>query len=1041
MQNIYPPGVKVRIRNSELLLGWGEVLTSCAETEQATVRFYRSPVDWEDRTFWSQDLLREPLADQTRCYYRADDARLVGRVQLQLSPEGDYHRYRIQFPDENIIELNEDEFNVRSYLGVSNPVHVLQSLFHETPFLFEYRQKFVQEYLWQQNMSQGLSGLFSSRIELMAHQVEVIRRVLQDPTVRYLFGDEVGLGKTIEAGAVLRQIRLDFPQAAIGIFVPEALQEQWVAELWDRFQLSDIEIQPHRALYSGDAAAYDVLVIDEAHHVVTGDERFEHVTRLAHRTPHVLLLSATPVLHHDRELLAMLNLLAPDTYQLEELDLFRSNQAKRQEIGRSLLALSNARLPAFIKVHSKALANLLPDDAEVLRAAENIQSNSGDALREAAGLQMHVTETYRIHRRLLKTRRAVLLDQSLMLQHRTLPTAEFVEEEDEFTDLWQALEEWRIQAAGETAGLPEDTLQSWAATYIQLATALAFDPHRLQELLTGRQSSGEDFEQEALTAILNLLDPAELESNRAGWLDDILEDLEARSNTIEGAQHVVFATHAAKCDSYRRIIAERSPGRVLITAHAGQSAEMQAETVNEFRAGEFRFLIVDQHYEEGQNFEFAKGLVMGDLPWNAMRLEQRLGRLDRIDRVCGPLDSRVLLTTDDSSIAFDTAWYLLLRDGFGLFEHSVSDLAFLIEQQMSQLAVTAFQEGPAGLVRSVEHVKQQVSEERQRAAEQDVIDGLFVGELEATPTYRSLKQADRRASEFQAALSDYAKKVLRIRAHRDGVHIRFDLERNPPLIPVDRLQGFRGIINHRATSSRIHATHGKNCELYLPGHPLVEGMWDIAEWDDRGRAFAMWRKLPGQLNPFMVFRAVVRSELNWDVIAGQLEQSEWTALSKSNLLRLVASWFPAQLHEFFLNADGQPVSPQLQAHCQTTYNGSHDINLGKHKANYLLQLTGSETWPRLCQQAERTAVDWTKTSESMVQMQQAALTSCQNHFSMMLTRLRSRRRREVEIADTEREILVQEELAELIARLIDSPRLWIDAIGLYVLSNQFELPE
>lgn len=68
----------------------------------------------------------------------------------------------------------------------------------------EARSGFVRAIIGQRAACQGMSALYSSVIELDSHQVEVVRRVLQDPAQRYLLADEVGLGKTIEAGILIR---------------------------------------------------------------------------------------------------------------------------------------------------------------------------------------------------------------------------------------------------------------------------------------------------------------------------------------------------------------------------------------------------------------------------------------------------------------------------------------------------------------------------------------------------------------------------------------------------------------------------------------------------------------------------------------------------------------------------------------------------------------------------------------------------------------------------------------------------------------------
>ncbi|NJL11517.1 MAG: DEAD/DEAH box helicase [Calothrix sp. SM1_7_51] len=83
-----------------------------------------------------------------------------------------------------------------------------------------------------------MTGVLSANIQLLPHQVEVVRRVLSDPIQRYLLADEVGLGKTIEAGAIIRQYFLDNPSGDVLVLAPQYLLEQWRLEMETKFYIS-----------------------------------------------------------------------------------------------------------------------------------------------------------------------------------------------------------------------------------------------------------------------------------------------------------------------------------------------------------------------------------------------------------------------------------------------------------------------------------------------------------------------------------------------------------------------------------------------------------------------------------------------------------------------------------------------------------------------------------------------------------------------------------------------------------------------------------
>ena len=117
-----------------------------------------------------------------------------------------------------------------------DPTPFLAAKITETPRFADPRSAFVRSIVAQRAAAMGISALLSSSIELEAHQVEVVRRVLQDPVQRYLLADEVGLGKTVEAGVLIRQCFLDGgPDTQVVVLAPSSLVTQWRSELASKF--------------------------------------------------------------------------------------------------------------------------------------------------------------------------------------------------------------------------------------------------------------------------------------------------------------------------------------------------------------------------------------------------------------------------------------------------------------------------------------------------------------------------------------------------------------------------------------------------------------------------------------------------------------------------------------------------------------------------------------------------------------------------------------------------------------------------------------
>ena len=248
-------GIKVAIRGRNGA-GYGEVM-EVGETT-AKLRFCTDTVNFVEVEVPIEQLVHGQLPNQTRVFHKADGVVRFGRVMATKQTSGPIRSYLVHFPGgKELPEMQETDFSVRSYLAGDDPSTVLAELAQETPFFFQQRSDLLSALLKQNQLSHGLPGLLSSKVEVLQHQAEVADRVLHDPVIRYLLADEVGLGKTIEAGMIMRQIRLDAPDARIAVIAPDALTRQWREELDSRFGLDDVELFPHSAMESDeeDAAA------------------------------------------------------------------------------------------------------------------------------------------------------------------------------------------------------------------------------------------------------------------------------------------------------------------------------------------------------------------------------------------------------------------------------------------------------------------------------------------------------------------------------------------------------------------------------------------------------------------------------------------------------------------------------------------------------------------------------------------------------------------------------------------------------------------
>jgi ATP-dependent helicase HepA len=1035
-------GWKVLVRGRESD-GFADVASYREQDDRVEVMFYQSPVEARAEKVRVEDLVCEALPVQTRCYVRDGDAWRVGRIVASSEGLPGERQYYVQFPNDSRPRLlRETEFRIRSNAGTSDPVATLAALAHETPYFFERRSRWVERYERYLDGAAGLTGLASSRVEIFAHQLEIVRRVLADPTIRYLLADEVGLGKTIEAGAIVRQLVLDLPRLRVRVLAPAVLVPQWLHELKTRFALDGVPVLPFEQFDTLAQAedSTDLLVIDEAHRLVAQashtPQAFVRLAAFCHptRTRHLLLLSGTPVLHRESELLALLHLLDPDVYQLGEADAFSRRLARRGPIGSAYAQLARARTPALRHHAATRLRDAMPEDEVVARAVTRLAAAQAakDVLeveRAADALCVHVSETYRIYRRLLRVRRATLVELGELAERRRVGPAEAAARGAAHAGAWQELEEWRIRAVARTAaGAAHDRVRAME-TYWDLADAVASDRATLRERVS-RWSAEVPPEECALLAAL-------LEADDA-WDHRRVEALLRALRTRTGGVWVVFCGTAAVCASLHDALSVRWPGLGL---HIASAATQDVEAaLHAFRSNSgTRVLLADAVAEEGLNLQCADALVCWDLPADPMRLEQRIGRLDRRDRVrafeCG-----VVLSHVDADFALDAAWYEVLRDGFEVFRLPIADLQLLMDQELGRLKMCAFEGGPAALRAQVPAVRDAVKRERERVERDEAIDGLRLSTPGECAAWTRLDDVEADEDQLAEAMLDYARANLQLTVRsfreRDALAVTGGAQ---AIVPAHLLARFQGLAGRPGTFVRARALKELSLDFLRPGHPIVDVFRAIASHEERGQAFAMARWVPGLAAPLLVFRLGVEVEIDVDAGARQFEALALDAVGRAGLLRLANTWRPARWWEVWLAPDGSAADDNAVEHCRRPYDKAQgDVNLGGDRAQVLAALIQPSRWRVVCGKVAHAALDAIQARPEFQAAVATARRAAAEHFEMLRARGRARAAAGLGNASAAAEF---ERVAAVVDQLIAAPRLRIDVMGAYVLSGQrFQAP-
>jgi len=527
-----------------------------------------------------------PAADEVRTYAtdQAPISRVVYKIGDQVSDHEDqsYTIEAVELQDDLVfyevstptLQKRMSEVELNCFIQFTNPLQRLSNGHFDRNRAFRLRYETLQHaHTLQQS---GVTGLLGSRTNLLAHQVYIAKNVAQRFAPRVLLADEVGLGKTIEAGMIIHAQLLRGLSSRVLICVPSTLIHQWLVEMLRRFNLrfSIFDRARCQALLeegvtnpfeteqlvlcdlntlSKDegltrfacAAKWDLFVVDEAHHLEWSNDhvspQYQCVEDISHSSRGVLLLTATPEQAGLESHFARLRLLDPDRFHdLEEF------VAQEQHYGEISDLVKN------LQAQSPETAI----DSGLKSSLENVLTNPMDYAWEAPAEEL-----------------APLLINELLDLHGTGRVL--------FRNTRDAVE-----------GFPQRIVR----------------PH---ELVSAYEPDDGD--------VAN--DP------EVQWLCTFLEE-----NRDEKILVICSDAHRALAvEEYLRL----RQGFRTAAFYEGLSIIERDRAAAYFADKEegAHALICSEIGSEGRNFQFSSNLVLLDLPENPDLLEQRIGRLDRIGQM------------------------------------------------------------------------------------------------------------------------------------------------------------------------------------------------------------------------------------------------------------------------------------------------------------------------------------------------------------------------------------------------------------------------
>ncbi|MCD2204534.1 DEAD/DEAH box helicase [Halobacterium sp. KA-6] len=424
----------------------------------------------------------------------------------------------------------------------------------------------------------SLKQLDEDSVKLLEHQVDAAYRALFEMDGKALLADEVGLGKTIEVGMILKEMHFRDTDDSVLILTPAQLAKQWQGEMLEKFGLEfvcnyDDEFEGFDAhnhiIASIDTAKserhretvlsrdWGVLVLDEAHYVKNEEtDRYNLIDQISY--DYAFFLTATPIQNELTDLYNIVSLLRPGLFGTR--DVFHHY---------------------FVNSSQETLVN-----------REELQ----DQLNEV----------------MIRNRRA---DTDIDFTDRTIDTRTFEPTRKE-RDLYQAVSDY-VQGA-----YSEDQGQKLVLMLLQ--KEVVSSPAALKQTIEKRlHDQSELTHADELESILDIIDDIDMVTKQERLLD-IVE--EARDHVEMGRVIVFTQFRTTQRELLDRLATE---GYTVHVFHGGHSSEEKEQIVSNFEE-EGGVLVSTDAMNEGRNLQFCNIMVNYDLPWNPMKVEQRIGRIHRI---------------------------------------------------------------------------------------------------------------------------------------------------------------------------------------------------------------------------------------------------------------------------------------------------------------------------------------------------------------------------------------------------------------------------
>lgn len=664
-------------------------------------------------------------------YYGLKKCRVVS-----YSKKDDWFYYYIQQDDTGEIKyVREDEIEIPfACLNVS-PVYQLAEYEFQNPiwYIGNYRVSKTMNIL--DSSIYGLKELAGCKIHLMMHQLKSILRSVQDNEIRLMLADEVGMGKTIEAAAILKLYLLRNRKRKVLIAVPEPLLEQWRVELFLKFGIepgfdvnkNKIQLISTTKLDMYSSQGWDFVIVDEVHNTLKNKILYNSCHDISKNAANILLLSATPIQQREEDYLMLLRLILPakyDSMNISDFILLTDKQKKINKLIYNVLVDYEDYIDSYNKAVERneipaddedcqdllesmldgldSVSRLIKDDVfnELLEEiSEEVVDDSANKLQAAF---LYVCDNYQIEKCIIRSRRKLIESE---VSKRNLQEISYDFDENLNPFEYAAYESLIDFISNES--LDEHVFKE---IYIPVLSALFSSARAYNNEIANASKKGIKFSENVEKLAFNWL---KHENSIAETINLVLQKpynynermvyiVDYIDQEVGDGKVVLFTDFEDTFELYGNVLEEYfGKEKVALFGKTRSVIDNELSIYRFQNEEECRILLCDRSGGEGRNLQNADMVIHIDLPWDANTIEQRIGRLDRLGRDTTKDAVSVVIHTNNT---LEEELFKFWNEGLNVFRKSLSGLEIIMGEINTSIIAALVKDFKYGATSAIEEV-------------------------------------------------------------------------------------------------------------------------------------------------------------------------------------------------------------------------------------------------------------------------------------------------------------------------------------------------